>query len=313
MVKNELCRTEIFDECCLAAELEAVIKTSGIVKQMSSGMYIQLTTENSAFARRVFSMIKSIYKLNPEVAIRKSKKLRKNTLYSIVMPVQDTSKHKHLFDLCGDNKPDNQVDLPISDRLERSCCKRAYIRGAFLAGGSISDPKKTYHLEVYSNSQELATELSDLINSFGLNSKIIGRKSGFITYLKEGENIADFLNIVYAHNALLKFENIRILKEMRNNVNRLVNCETANLGKTVNASVRQVEKINYIRKHYGFECLPENLREIARLRLEHRDASLAELGQMLNPPLGKSGVNHRLRKLERIAENIKDSKKNLYN
>jgi len=302
-VKNELCRIEMADKCCLASELEGVINTNGILKKEQRGLYIQLTTENSAFARRVFSIIKVLYKVNPQVAIRKSKRLKKHVLYSVSMPVNDSLKNNIMQ---YENSSLNTAhSLPADGNKANSCCKRAYLRGAFLAGGSISDPEKTYHLEISCRTRATAVELKKLINSFGLNSKIIKRKSGFITYLKEGENIADFLNIIYAHNALLEFENIRILKEMRNNVNRIVNCETANLEKTVNASVRQVEKIKYIKEHIGLENLPDSLREIAELRLKYSDANLVELGKMLNPPLGKSGVNHRLRKLERIAEDIK--------
>jgi len=137
----------------------------------------------------------------------------------------------------------------------------------------------------------------------------VERKDNYVVYLKEGEQVVDLLNIMGAHTALLKFENTRIYKEMRNNVNRIVNCETANLTKTINASVKQIENIEYIRDTAGLDSLPQNLREIAELRLNYREASLKELGQMLTPPLGKSGINHRLRKIEQVAEDIR-SKKN---
>ena len=148
-------------------------------------------------------------------------------------------------------------------------------------------------------------DLCKLINSFGLNSKVIQRKNSFIIYIKEGEQIVDLLNIVGAHTSLLELENIRIMKEMRNNVNRLVNCETANLSKTVNAAVRQVESIKLIQSTIGLQRLPKNLKEVAELRLSYPDESLKELGEMLNPPVGKSGINHRLRKIEKIAEEIR--------
>ena len=184
-------------------------------------------------------------------------------------------------------------------------CKRAYIKGAFLGGGSISNPEKTYHLEFVTHDDEYAEDLSKLINQYGLNSKVIQRKSSFVIYLKEGEQIVDLLNIIGAHSSLLELENVRIMKEMRNNVNRLVNCETANLSKTVNAAVRQVESIKLIQNELGLARLPKNLREIAELRLSYPDESLKELGEMLNPPVGKSGVNHRLRRIEKIAEELR--------
>lgn len=186
--------------------------------------------------------------------------------------------------------------------IANPCCRRAYLRGAFLASGSISDPEKTYHVELTTRVPHLAHELKGIIGSYNLNAKVIKRKGYYLIYLKEGDHIVDFLNIIGAHSALLNMENIRILKDMRNSVNRIVNCETANLGKTVNASVRQINNIEYIRDNIGFKNLPRGLREIAELRLQYRDASLKELGEMLEPPLGKSGVNHRLRRLEKMVK-----------
>ncbi len=190
--------------------------------------------------------------------------------------------------------------------IKKRCCKRAYIRGAFLGGGSVSDPEKIYHLEIVTHSDSYANSLCSLINEFGLNAKTIERKNNYVVYLKEGEHIVNLLNIIGAHSALLDLENIRIYKDMRNNINRIVNCETANLSKTINAAVRQIENIRYIEDSYGLSNLSPSLREVAELRLNNPDASLRELGEMLNPPIGKSGVNHRLRKLDKIAEELKN-------
>lgn len=186
--------------------------------------------------------------------------------------------------------------------LQQSCCKRAFIRGAFLAGGSISNPNKSYHFEVVCQQRKQAEQLQELINSFGMDAKIVERKKHHVVYLKEGSQIVDILNVMEAHVALMNLENVRILKEMRNSVNRKVNCETANISKTVNAAVKQVEDIIYLRDTVGLNSLPENLREMAELRLEYPEAPLKELGTYLNPPVGKSGVNHRLRKISMIAE-----------
>lgn len=186
--------------------------------------------------------------------------------------------------------------------IQQGCCKRAYIRGAFLAAGSISDPEKSYHFEIVCRTMEQAKQLQEIINSFEVDAKIVERKKHFVVYLKEGSQIVDILNVMEAHIALMNLENVRILKEMRNSVNRKVNCETANISKTVNAAVKQLEDIIYIRDTMGFETLPEGLREIAELRLEYPEAPLKELGTYLNPPVGKSGVNHRLRKISTIAE-----------
>lgn len=190
--------------------------------------------------------------------------------------------------------------------IQQPCCKRAYIRGAFLAAGSISDPEKSYHFEIVCRTMEQAEQLQEVINSFAMDAKIVERKKHFVVYLKEGSQIVDILNVMEAHIALMNLENVRILKEMRNSVNRKVNCETANISKTVNAAVRQLEDIIYIRDTMGLGSLPENLREIAELRLEYPEAPLKELGTYLNPPVGKSGVNHRLRKISVIAESERE-------
>ena len=182
------------------------------------------------------------------------------------------------------------------------CCKKAALREAFMLAGSVSDPEKSYHLEIVFRRKETAEFILSIMNALRLNPKTTSRNEYSVVYVKEGEGIVDFLNITGAHNALMTLENVRILKDMRNSVNREVNCETANLDKMVNASLRQVGNIRYLEEHVGFDNLPVLLKEIAELRMEFSEISLKELGQLLNPPLGKSGVNHRLRKLDRLAE-----------
>ena len=190
--------------------------------------------------------------------------------------------------------------------IQQSCCKRAYIRGAFLAAGSINNPEKSYHIEIVCTAEAKAEQIKELINSFGLESKVINRKKSYVVYLKEGSQIVDLLNIMEAPVALMELENVRILKEMRNSVNRMVNCETANINKTVSAAVKQTEDIQFIQKTMGLKKLPENLQEIAEVRLAYPNATLKELGDLLTVPLGKSGVNHRLRRLSEIAEKLKE-------
>lgn len=205
-------------------------------------------------------------------------------------------------DATGEPEPEDTVKGLL---IQQSCCKRAYIRGAFLAGGSISDPNKSYHFEIVCRSIPQAEQLRDVINSFDMDAKIVARKKYQVVYLKEGSQIVDILNVMEAHVALMNLENVRILKEMRNSVNRKVNCETANISKTVNAAVKQLADIEYIRETAGLSYLPENLKEMALLRLEYPDAPLAELGTYLNPPVGKSGVNHRLRRISEMADSLR--------
>lgn len=185
--------------------------------------------------------------------------------------------------------------------------KRAYMRGAFLAGGSVNHPEtSSYHLEIFSSSEEHNQSLCELMNEYGLRAKPLERKKGYIVYIKESEKITEFLSIIGAHQALLYFEDVRILKDMRNSVNRLVNCETANLNKTVGAALRQVENIRLIQRTIGLDQLPPKLRDIATLRLTHQDVTLKELGDMLEGgKVSKSGINHRLKKIDEIAEKIR--------
>ena len=190
--------------------------------------------------------------------------------------------------------------------VQHTCCRRAFIRGAFLAAGSMSNPEKSYHIEIVCTAMKKAEQLQNIINSFGLDAKVVVRKKTYVAYLKEGSQIVDLLNIMEAPVTLMEMENIRILKEMRNSVNRKVNCETANINKTVSAAMKQVNDIRYIRDTIGLKELPEGLREIAELRQEYPNETLKELGDLLSTPLGKSGVNHRLRKLSEMAEHLKE-------
>lgn len=307
--KNELSRLPITKDHCALAELSALVRMCGTIQILGENkLNLKFNTENAAIARRIFSILKLLYDTDVEVMVRRNRQLKKNNNY--LVGVSDINISMNILVDVGFIKSDGSnifhPDYKMPESIiKRRCCKRAYIRGAFLGGGSISNPEKTYHLEFVIHSEEYAQDLCKLINSFGLNSKVIQRKNSYIIYIKEGEQIVDLLNIIGAHTSLLELENIRIMKEMRNNVNRLVNCETANLSKTVNAAVRQVESIKLIQEKIGLKRLPKNLQEVAELRLSYPDESLKELGEMLNPPVGKSGINHRLRKIEKIAEEIR--------
>ena len=306
-VKGELGRyTEMSREEALA-QISAMMKVSGTIGFNGKGLSFKITTENPTSARLVFTLLKEHFQIHSKLMVKKSNSLKKNNIYMVVideeMGVRGLLKDTGIFkEVDGGITLDYRIDEKM---VETDDEKRAYIRGAFLGGGSVTNPEKNYHLEFVTHSEEYAQDLCELINSCGLNSKVIQRKNSFIVYIKEGEQIVDILNKMGAHSCLLELENIRIMKEMRNNVNRLVNCETANLSKTVNAAVRQVESIKFIQSKIGLKRLPQNLREIAELRLEYPDESLKELGEMLDPPVGKSGVNHRLRKIEKIAEELR--------
>ena len=174
-----------------------------------------------------------------------------------------------------------------------------------MAAGSISDPNKSYHFEIKCNSEKKAKQLIELLENYNIDGKMVARKGGYVVYIKEGEGIVDVLNVMEAHVSLMEMENVRILKGMSNYYNRQVNCETANIKKPVATSVRQIDDIDFIIQNKGIDYLPEKLQDIAWVRKENPDASLQELGEMLDPPLGKSGVNHRLRKICQIAQELR--------
>lgn len=311
--KGELARINSDDACCQLAELAALIRMTGTLQLVggTQKLNIKLTTENPAIARKLFKLFKSLFQVNIEVMVRRNPRLRKNNHYLMLVPHNMGSAmilEKVEILKKGSTSFDISYGVPMG-LLKKRCCKRAYLRGAFLGGGSVSDPEKTYHLELVTYSLEHSESLKDLINSFDLNAKIVERKGNYVVYLKEGDQVVDLLNIIGAHSALLDLENVRIYKQMRNDVNRIVNCETANLGKIVDASIRQIKSIKYISDTVGLGYLPPNLQAVAELRLEYEDASLKELGEMLHPSIGKSGVNHRLRKVEEIASKLQDGKK----
>ena len=271
-------------------------------------------TENVSVARKYFTLLKKTFKIEADIRIRKNTYLKKASVYRVAV-----NSHEDTVRILQATKfvtPEFEItdDLSTMNHLvvQKDCCKRAFLRGTFLAAGSISDPEKAYHLEIVCATEERALQVQSILRELELDARIVNRKKNQVVYLKEGSQIVELLGLMEAGISLMNLENIRILKEISNNVNRKVNCETANIGKTVSAAVKQIEDIRYIETHMGFSQLSEGLEEIAVLRLQYQDATLKELGEMLNPPVGKSGVNHRLRKLSRIADELRTNKEDYY-
>ncbi len=299
--KDELARIEGLPRCCRLAELAALVELNG--RLFPGPDELLVTTENAAIARKVFKALKAQFQLAARVEIRRKQRLKKNNEYLVRIGSQEgLGSALEEMGLCNaSRKPRPGLKREL---VRRECCRRSYLRGAFLARGSVSSPRGAYHLEIITGNQRLAADLSGLMRKLGLEGRYSPRKRGWVVYLKGGEQVADALKFMGAHAAILDFENARVYKDMRNRVNRLVNCETANLGKTVSAGVRQEENIRLVVQRFGLEKLPPLLRQVARLRLQYPEVSLRELGELAQPPLSKSCVNHRLRKLEQIAENI---------
>jgi DNA-binding protein WhiA len=242
--------------------------------------------------------------MHTELIVKKGSGIKRGNIYEIfIVNAQDILTDLGII-LIIDEMFEINNSIP-KVFMETDCCPRAYIRGAFLGCGSVSDPERGYHLEFNLHSYNYAVEFAELLNTYELKAKIINRKSNFIVYLKESDKIVDLLNIIGAHHSLLQFENVRIIKEMRNNVNRIVNCETANLNKIVSAAMQQIRNIRWLDDYMGMDNLPKDLYEIAQIRLENEDLSLKEIGEMLDPPLGKSGVNHRFKKISHMVEELR--------
>jgi len=310
--KNELSRSETERKCCQLAEIAGFIRMCGTIKLSGSGkLDVVLLTENPAVARHFKKLIKDYFGTNASLIIAKTTILRKGHYYELMITAERNAEQiLRETGILMVREGCNYISDGIYPGLIRTkCCRRAYLRGVFLGAGTITDPEKAYHLEIVCNTEALSSDVKKLINSFGLNAKSVVRKNSHVVYLKEAEQIIDFLNILGAHGQLLNFENVRIMKELRNKTNRISNCDSANLDKTINASARQIENINLIEKTRGLSTLPEKLQEAARIRLENPEASLSELVELMDPPIGKSGLNHRFKKIEEIAEKIRLSQK----
>lgn len=307
-VKEELSRQFQKSRHCQIAEIAAIL---GFAGKLEADSALRVYTENISLARKYFMLMKKTFHAEMKIAVRQGGYLQKSRIFVISLTDrQEVNKVLQAVKWQDESGRDIRgKELADGRLIQNGCCRRAFIRGAFLSAGSMSDPEKSYHFEIVCTSEEKAQQLMEIINSFEIDAKIVTRKKNYVVYVKEGAQIVDMLNIMEAHVALMNLENVRILKEMRNSVNRQVNCETANINKTVNAAVKQIQDINYIQETVGLDSLPENLQEIAEIRLKYPEAPLKELGTFLEPAVGKSGVNHRLRKLCEIAEELREKAK----
>ncbi len=300
-VKDELAKQFCQSRHCQLAELAALIHFAGKITAGEGRGRLAVVTEHASIARKCYTLIKDAFSYAPGIMQQGN--------YSVIVEEEEhvlrILKAVKLLEVNGmASRTPNLVDERL---IRRSCCMRAYIRGAFLASGSMSDPQKSYHLEIVCSDRVQANQLRDIMRIFVPDTKVVQRKKYFICYIKEGAQIVDALNVMGAYSALMNLENVRIVKEMRNSVNRKVNCETANINKTVSAAVRQLEDIRLIQELRGLSSLSDNLQQVAGLRLKYPDMPLKELGEALDPPVGKSGVNHRFRKISEIAEQLRRS------
>ncbi len=292
-VKDELVRQLATARHCQLAELAAIIEYTGTVHEGDDGtVLLEIQQETPFVARKCFTLLKKAFQAEAKLEEEDRRLILddQELLPRILQAIKYTPKDQHM------------VNAMVMKSL---CCKRAFLRGAFLSIGSMSNPEKGYHLEFVCENEKQAAQIQDTLSIFDVEAKIVIRKRYHVVYIKESEGIVEVLNVMGAHISLMNLENLRILKDMRNSINRRVNCEAANITKTVNAATKQIDDIIYIRDHYGFQNLSDNLREIAEVRLDYPEATLKELGEYLEPQVGKSGVNHRLRKLSELADRIR--------
>ena len=304
-VREELARSSIEKHCCARAELTGMVLSCGALSFHGAGRY-QLTigSETASVARRYFMMAKEFLGVTGELRAVKTDRLGGKARYLVSFSDEDTQTLISELKLFDKHKPLGIRSTPRGDFIRRNCCRVAALLGAYLAGGSINNPEHAYHMEIAVSDEEMAHAVVKLMEGFELPARLSERKRQYVVYLKDAEHIVTLLTLLGAYRAVLALENVRILKGVRNEVNRQVNCDNNNLEKTVEASARQVSMIQWIDKKLGLDHLPPPLEAMARLRLQYPDASLTELGGMLEPTLGKSGANARMRKLEALAEEL---------
>jgi len=305
-IKKELVRIEAEKKCCIRAELGAFICFGASVMAEDGGFSIKISTENASAAKRCFMLIKKIFNPKIELEIKKSKAGRGGFAY--VLNIDD---HNLCYDILKEtNLIDSDFEKNVSFRVspeftEKDHCVRAFIRGAFLGSGSTANPEKGYHMEFVTHHHNLCNDFIKLLKLAGFEAKVIKRKSNHVIYFKGGDEIEELLGFMGAVNCMMEFTNVRIMKYTRNNVNRKVNCETANMDKALTAAWSQIESIKKIREAKEFDNLPDSLKEIALLREENPEATLTELANKIVPAISKSGVSHRLKKLMEIAEKLR--------
>lgn len=307
--KKELVLLKVND-CCAKAELSALIRMNGVVTLSSNGLSIDFQSQNAAIARRVVMLIKQLFDVHIDLLTRKRMRLNKGNIY--IVRIREKTK-EILREIAV--MSDKGFEVGITESIvSTECCKRGYLRGAFLASGSVNNPEtSSYHLEVFTLDEEHANGLVELMNYFNLNGRVIKRKKGYIAYIKESEKISDYLRVIEAINAVFDFEDVRIVRDMNNSVNRIRNCDIANLNKSWNATRQQIENIKLIDSVLGLDYLNEKLYDIAIMRLKYPDVTLQELSDLsyeeLPKGVSKSGVNHRLRKINELASRIIESQK----
>ena len=304
-VREELAHLPLDRPCCRRAELAAIVQWNGMLRLSAGGVSLRFDFDNNAVARRVFHLVKETYGVAPELSVVQRRQLNRRHTFRLDVPVGEARQLLLGAGLLREDERGASLHSEVSAALlRRACCRRAYIRGAFLAAGTLTDPEKDYRAEFVAQNPASGRQLAAILERSGFSCRMISRKQASIVYMKGGESLSDLLGVTGAHSALLQVESVRVMKDMRNQVNRVVNCDNANLDRTMNTAARQVEGIRRIIRVKGLAWLSPELRRVAEARLNHPDASLSELVAVLNGEVKKSGVNHRLKRIEELANEL---------
>lgn len=306
--KNELARIIPEKKCCMLAEIAGFMRIAGSIRLVGLGKFeIVMTTSNPAVARHYKTMIKTYFSIDTKIVMGQDNSLKRGHAYILSIGPEDLSEQiMRETGILMVKEGMNFISDGIYDGLIRTkCCRKAYLRGAFLAAGTVNNPEKRYHFEIATSTETLAKELRRLINHFvDISAKVVARKNGYGVYLKSGEQIRDMLAIMGASQQFFKFDEVMMIKEFKSQTNRINNLDNANIDKALKAAEHQISCIRKIEEARGLDFLSPKLREAAEIRMEHPEVGIEELGKLMNPPLSKSGINNRLRRIEEIAKGL---------
>ena len=306
-VKHELIRNKKYNKEEMLVEISALIRINGSIQIINKQLAVNVKLYYGDMARKIYSFIKNEFNFLMEIVVKQNNNFTRHHIYVLRITPQEGVR-EFLVQLGFMDKKGNIVFAIKKSFINNKNLQKAYLRGTFLGGGSVNSPESGYHLEFRTEYVGHAEDILKLLTKFGLQGHLIEHKGKYVIYFKNYDDIIKILTIIGAHRSLLKMESRHVFKDVKNNVNRKVNCETANLEKTVKAAMKQIEDINIIEKYPGLDNIAKGLRKIAKLRKENPYVSLKELGQLLDPPLSKSGVNHRLRRLRKLADELRRGK-----
>ena len=305
-VKGELARLPVGEACCARSELTSALLCSGGIAWRGRNRYsVTITAADAPIVRRFFALLKKHWGITGEIRTLSGDALHGSQRYQLAVPMEDSQRLLESLSLLDAGALFGLRQAPAVDTVRYSCCRKAFVRGAFLMCGEINPPERGYHIEISAPNEEIAHFLDEQLNYFGINVKITCRKTKFVVYLKQGEAISDMLTLMGASQAMLSLENARVAREVRNRVNRQMNCDASNINRAVNAAEAQIRDILFIDSELGLDKLPQTLRDMALVRANNPETALSELGELLDPPIGKSGVNARLRRITEIADKLR--------